>query len=229
MSRDGWADLWAADAVLLEVEGVLLDTSAGTRSAWRWWAARVGLDAEVVATASWGIPERDAIERLRPGGDTDEQLAAIRERRRVLLRTARKLRGAVSMVRSLPPARWAIVTSATAEQLEAQLGRLRLDPPAVVVTADDPPQGRPAPAAHLAASARLGADPHACVAFENSPAGIAAAHATGAVAVAVGPREVHGALAAADAIRSDLGGVQIRPLGDGRVEVRAFREPRIPT
>ena len=222
-----WAERWDAEAILLEVDGVLLDTAAGTRAAWRWWAGHLGLDAEVVAAATWGVPERAAVQQLQPGRDLDADLAAIRERRWLLLRTARRVRGAVSMVRSLPPSRWAIATSSTAEQLDARLRRLRLEPPAVVVTADDLAPGRPSPAAHLAAAARLAVDPGACLAFESSPAGIAAARAAGAVTVAIGPRGLHPALAGADAVRSDLGGVQVRPLAGGRVEVRALREPRI--
>jgi mannitol-1-/sugar-/sorbitol-6-phosphatase len=227
VTRTGWAEHWRPEAVLLEVDGVLLDTSAGTRAAWRWWAAHTGLDAEVVAATSWGVTDHTAVERLRPGIHAEAALLAIRDRRRMLLRTARRIRGAVSLVRSLPPARWAIVTSATAEQLEGHLRRLRVEPPAVVVTADDVPDGRPSAAAHLAASARLGFGPGTCLAFESSPAGVVAARTAGAVAVAVGPRERRAALAEADIVLGDLGGVQATPLDDGRLEIRVLREPRI--
>lgn len=229
MTRPRWAEHWPAEAVLLEVDGVLLDTAAGDASAWRWWAGHVGLDAELVLEAVRGVPDHAAIARLLSPCDLDleRELTVIRERRRVLLRTARRVRGAISLVRALPPRRWAIVTSAPATLLEAQLRRLRLDPPTVVVTGEDTTEGRPSPAPHLRAAEALGAAPNVCVAFESSPAGIRAAHAAGAIAVAVGSRGHHASLAAADAVRSDLGGVQVRPLDDGRLEVRAFREPRI--
>jgi mannitol-1-/sugar-/sorbitol-6-phosphatase len=223
----GWATTWEAQALVLEVGGVLLDDAPGNRAAWRWWAARVDLDPDRVEAAAWGRTTAEVVRDLAPGRDPGTETAAVEARRRVLLRTARRVRGAVLLVRSIPPKRWAIATSAGHEQLTAQLRRLRLDPPAVVVTAADSPFGRPDPAPHLLAAEQLGHDAAECIALESSPAGIAAARGTVGAVVAIGRRQAHRDLEAADAVRSDVGGLQVRPLDDGRIELRAFREPRI--
>jgi pseudouridine-5'-monophosphatase len=57
----------------------------------------------------------------------------------------------------------------------------------VIVLGDDPRvrHGKPAPDIFLVAAADLGADPAACVVIEDSPSGIAAAHAAGMQVVAV--------------------------------------------
>lgn len=227
VSGPGWADAWQVDAALLDVHGVLVDTAAAQRATWHWWAGRVGLDPEVVHAATWGVPDRVALERLLPPGDVEAALAAVSTRRRVLLATARKVRGAVSLVRSLPPKRWAIVTSASEEDLAVLLRRLRLDPPTIVITAAIP--GRPGPSAHLVAAERLGYAPSACVAFESSPAGVMAARAAGAITVGIGRHEDLPSLHAAHAARTDVGGVQVQLLDDGRLQVRAFREPHLPS
>ncbi|PZE28748.1 HAD family phosphatase [Curtobacterium sp. MCBD17_028] len=55
----------------------------------------------------------------------------------------------------------------------------------VVVAGDDVEHAKPHPEAYLRAAAELGVDPARCVAIEDSPTGVAAALASGAVTVAV--------------------------------------------
>ena len=54
-----------------------------------------------------------------------------------------------------------------------------------MVTGDQVADGKPHPEAYLRAAARLGVDPGACVAIEDSPTGLASAEAAGCVVVAV--------------------------------------------
>lgn len=55
----------------------------------------------------------------------------------------------------------------------------------VVVTGDQVSRGKPDPEAYLLAAARLGVNPRDCVAIEDSPVGVHAAHASGATTIAV--------------------------------------------
>jgi HAD superfamily hydrolase (TIGR01509 family) len=54
-----------------------------------------------------------------------------------------------------------------------------------VLSADDVAHPKPAPDLYLALARALGADPAACVALEDSPAGVAAARAAGAFVIGV--------------------------------------------
>ena len=56
---------------------------------------------------------------------------------------------------------------------------------AAVVTGDQVARGKPDPESYLLAARRLGVDPTRCVAIEDSPVGIRAAHASGAATIAV--------------------------------------------
>ena len=56
---------------------------------------------------------------------------------------------------------------------------------AAVVTGDEVTHGKPAPDIFLEAARRLGCDPTKCIVFEDSPAGITAAHAAGCLSVAL--------------------------------------------
>jgi HAD superfamily hydrolase (TIGR01509 family) len=56
---------------------------------------------------------------------------------------------------------------------------------AVIVTADDVVHGKPAPDIYLEACRRLGQPPASCIALEDSPPGVAAAHAAGMYVIGV--------------------------------------------
>ena len=67
------------------------------------------------------------------------------------------------------------------------MSRVGIIPPPVTITADDKrlKAGKPAPDPFLLAAKCLGYDPKKCVVFEDSPAGICAGVASGAIVIAV--------------------------------------------
>src|SRR5215469_5151975 len=78
----------------------------------------------------------------------------------------------------------ALVTSSEPAVVDAVLGRLdlRFD---VIVCAADVVQAKPDPEGYRLAAAKLCADPHRCIALEDSPNGVAAAEAAGYRVIAV--------------------------------------------
>ena len=72
------------------------------------------------------------------------------------------------------------------------------------VTGDAVEHGKPAPDIYLAAAARLGVEPGACVALEDAPLGIASAKAAGMRCVAI-PNEMTWGLPGLDAADAVLG------------------------
>jgi len=98
-----------------------------------------------------------------------------------------------------------LVTSADRDHAVATLDRLGLlGLFAVLVTGDDVAIGKPDPEGYRRASTKLGVPPSCCVAFEDSPAGLAAARAAGMYCVAVATTHPRPELAAADRIVADL-------------------------
>ncbi|RPJ69098.1 MAG: HAD family hydrolase [Acidobacteria bacterium] len=80
----------------------------------------------------------------------------------------------------------AVATSAPPENVVHTLRELRLtDRLPVVVRSDEVPRGKPWPDVFLAAARRLGIPAAECVAFEDAPAGVAAAAAAGMRTVAL--------------------------------------------
>jgi HAD superfamily hydrolase (TIGR01509 family) len=75
---------------------------------------------------------------------------------------------------------YAVATSAPAENVVHTLGELGLLARlAVVVRGDEVPRGKPHPDVFLEAARRLDRDPRTCLAFEDAPAGVAAARRAG--------------------------------------------------
>ena len=71
---------------------------------------------------------------------------------------------------------------------DARLGAVGISPPPVLVTAEQVARGKPDPEGFLRGAAALGLDPARCVAFEDAPAGVAAARSAGMPVVGVGSR-----------------------------------------
>ncbi len=80
-----------------------------------------------------------------------------------------------------------------------------------VVSGDQVSRGKPDPEAYLVAAKRLGVDPTRCVAIEDSPVGIRAAHSSGAATVAV-PRHTEAPAISGVKVLSSLEGVSLRDL-----------------
>ena len=96
--------------------------------------------------------------------------------------------GAVALLKALRDENipCAVASNSDAAWVERVLGITGLRPYfAAVATADEVLNPKPAPDVYLLAAQRLDVPPEHCAAFEDSPRGLAAAHAAGMFAVAV--------------------------------------------
>lgn len=83
---------------------------------------------------------------------------------------------------------------------------------AVVVTGDKVTNGKPHPEAYLTAAEQLGVDIKQCIAIEDSPAGVASAHASGAHTIGVQRHVPVSALPGISRVTS-LEGIDVETLG----------------
>jgi beta-phosphoglucomutase len=80
----------------------------------------------------------------------------------------------------------AVVTNAPRDNAEAMLAAIGLRQRfETVIIGDECARGKPDPAPYLAGMQALGVGPDRCIAFEDSPSGITAAAASGALTVGV--------------------------------------------
>ena len=169
----------ACDAILFDLDGVLIDSTSCITRHWQAWAARHGLELSAVMQAAHGIRTVETMRLVAPHLDVEKEAERFTAGEIVDTDGVVVIDGAAELLAALPRDAWAIVTSGSAELATARLRRADLPVPSTLVTADDVRQGKPAPDPYLVGAARLGLPVESCVAVEDSPAGIQAACAAG--------------------------------------------------
>jgi HAD superfamily hydrolase (TIGR01509 family) len=174
---DTETSLYTATAAVFDDHGLHLDAG--------WWAT------EILGTAEHPHWTEILAERLgRPLDDAEALIAARNLRYHEALALEAVRPGVVELLGEAFAAGipCAVASSSPREWVEGHLERLGLAGWFVAVrTRDDVAPGRtkPAPDLFTAACAAAGAEPHRCVALEDSPNGIAAAKAAGMKVVGV--------------------------------------------
>ena len=194
--------LAAADAVLVDLDGTLVDSAAPVRRVWEAFAERHGLDPDEVERFAHGRPSRESVRALTPDADLEYESNAIEAAEIADTEGLVALPGAAALLSSDRPL--AIVTSCSTALATVRLQAVCLKIPDVLVSSDGLQRGKPDPTCFLIAARRLGVDPARCVVIEDAPAGITAGHAAGAAVIAL--RTTHGddELGDADAIADDI-------------------------
>lgn len=182
----------AYSAFLFDMDGTLISSVRSAERVWGAWARRHGLDAESFVPTIHGVQTRETLARLNlPGLDIEAETRAIIEAEMDDVGDIEPLPGAAAFLDSLPPARWAVVTSATRGLALRRLQAAGLPEPALFITAEDVRRGKPAPDCFELAARRLRQVPAGCLVFEDAPAGIQAAEAAGADVVVISTTHRH--------------------------------------
>lgn len=190
------------DAVLFDLDGVLVDSTATVERHWREFAARHALDASDLLRGLHGRRMVDIIAGALPTLTPSELAveAAWMESREAAGAASGTLAlpGALELTKALAGRSWAIVTSGTAPVANARIAAVGLPRPPVFVTGEDVERGKPDPSPYLLAAARLGVRPQDCLVVEDAPAGLAAGVAAGAVTIGVATSHPAAELGVAD-------------------------------
>ncbi|MFI9308121.1 HAD-IA family hydrolase [Streptomyces triculaminicus] len=206
-----------ARALLLDMDGTIVNSDAVVERCWRRWAEEHGLDADEALKVVHGRQGYATMAVLLP--DRPMELNHEDNRRMLEAETADidgvvPVPGAPAFMAALAGLPHALVTSADRALSDARMGAAGLPMPAVRVTAESVGASKPDPEGFLKGAAELGFDAQDCIVFEDSEAGITAGKAAGMRVVGVGPRA---AAHAPDVAVADLTRVRVQAAPDGGI------------
>lgn len=178
-------------ALLLDMDGTLVNSDAVVERCWRRWATAQELDGDAVMRVVHGRQGHLSMAILLPDRPVEQNLA---ENRAMLAEETAdtdgviEIPGAAAFLASLAGHPHALVTSADRALARTRMTAAGLPVPALAITAESVTASKPDPEGFLKAAAALNVDPADCLVFEDSEAGITAARAAGMRVVGVGPR-----------------------------------------
>jgi len=176
-------------ALLIDMDGVLVDSTAAVARVWTRWALKHNMDPDYVVQFAHGRTSLASVQELLPHADPAVHLAENRwmEHAEIEdLADVTALPGAKELLAAVPHAQLAVVTSATRPLAEVRLraaGFWQLI--AHLVTASDILHGKPDPEPYLKGAAAVHFAPQDCVVIEDAPSGVRSGKAAGARVLAV--------------------------------------------
>jgi mannitol-1-/sugar-/sorbitol-6-phosphatase len=221
-------------ALLIDMDGVLVDSTAAIARVWARWTDRFHLDADRVTALAHGRTSLATIQDLFPNESPEfhrrefdwtvrEEIADIAD--------VVALPGARALLASVPPEQRAVVTSASRDLAEVRLRAAGVwDLVSQLVTASDIQNGKPHPEPYLKGAAALGFPPRDCLVIEDAASGTRAGKAAGARVLAIRTTSDDASLlaAGADWLANDCASLHCSVSPDTRQIAMEFSDNEIP-
>lgn len=207
----------ATQGLLFDMDGVLVSSIGSVNRCWRRWAAQYGLPFADTFEVPHGRRAIEIIHMLRPDIDPLEGLRVIEDMELADTADLTVLPGVKPLLESLPPDRWAIVTSATHRLLLGRLQAAGLPIPSRIISGDMVDRGKPDPEPYLRGAALLGLAPEQCIVVEDAPSGVGAGRAAGCRVLGVLGTHTASELTYATWILPSLEDLRVESTADGLV------------
>jgi sugar-phosphatase len=199
------------EAILFDLDGVLVDSTAVVVRTWREWAEERGLDAGRILEVAHGRRAAETVRLFAPDLDADSEARELERIEVNDLDGVLKIEGARELLSSLPTDGWTVVTSGTRALASSRMEHVGLPLPERFVSADDVENGKPHPEAYLKGADVLGVRPEACVVIEDAPSGVSSARSAGMRVIAVATTHREEDLREADAVVASLASIRAIP------------------
>jgi mannitol-1-/sugar-/sorbitol-6-phosphatase len=216
---------FVCQAILFDLDGVLVDSTPCVTRVWRTWAQEHGLDPDYVVHVAHGQRTIETVRTVAPNLEAQRETDRIEQREIADTDGLRVLPGAQALLTALPLDRYTIVTSGTRQLATKRLQVAGLPVPAKMVTADDVTRGKPDPEPYLVGAAMLGFEPHLCLVFEDSPSGIRSAKSGGMMAIGLTTTYPPQELSQADLMIATLEAAHVSVQASGELVVTIQESP----
>lgn len=171
-------------ALLFDMDGVLINSIPAVERVWSRWAAKRGFDVHEVLRHAHGRPSIATLRDLVPNADHAAENRRLEQEEIDDVADIVPLPGVQALLASLPPERWAIVTSCTRRLAEVRIRAAGLPVPKLFITSSDITHGKPHPEPYRKGAAGLGLAPEQCIVVEDALAGIASGRSAGSRVIA---------------------------------------------
>lgn len=178
----------SAHAVLCDMDGTIVDSTAVVEQVWGVFAAEYGLSLDAILSNAHGRLTEETVAEHGPAGiDVEGVSAQLAKLELEAVDGIVEIPGATNFMAQLVDAGVvALVTSAPRDLAIMRMAAAGIPFPRVSVCADDVDLGKPNPECYLKAAAEMGVDPVDAIVFEDAAAGVAAGLAAGCQVVVVG-------------------------------------------
>ncbi|HEY3989950.1 MAG TPA: HAD family hydrolase [Acidobacteriaceae bacterium] len=174
----------SAEALLFDLDGVLVNSIPAVERVWSRWAEERGFNVQEVLHRAHGRPSIETLRYLLPDADHEAENRLVEQAEIEDVEGIIPLPGVKELLAVLPHDRWAIVTSCTRPLAEVRVRAAGLPTPGLFITSNDITHGKPHPEPYLKGAAGLGFAPEQCIVVEDALAGIASGRNAGARVIA---------------------------------------------
>lgn len=173
------------DAILFDLDGVLVDSRHCVDHLWEMWANQRHINVDKVLHYAHGRSTLETIRLVAPHLDVERETAEFWAAAAKETTGLVKVPGAFELLQSIPPDAWGIATAGTHAIAAHRLAFGGLPVPDVLIGAEDVVAGKPDPEPYQFAAMMLGVQPAKCVVVEDAPTGIQSGRAAGMHVVGV--------------------------------------------
>ena len=213
---------FGCDAILFDLDGVLVDSTRAVVRIWSEWAEQKGIEAERVLEVAHGRRTIETVRLVAPHLDAEAETEELQRIEIGNLDGMLEVEGALELVSSIPDDGWTVVTSGPRPLATNRLEHVGIPVPEHFVAAEDVTEGKPHPEAYLKGAEILGVNPEACLVIEDAPSGIQAGKSAGMTVISVATTHDEDELSEADAVIASLMDLRVIPGSSGsRFEVKA--------
>ena len=174
----------SAEALLFDMDGVLINSIPAVERVWSRWATDRGFNVQEVLHRAHGRPSIETLRYLLPDADHEAENRIVEQAEIDDVADIVPLPGVKELLAALPNDRWAIVTSCTRPLAEVRIRAAGLPTPGLFITANEITHGKPNAEPYLKGAAGLGFAPEQCIVVEDALAGIASGRNAGARVIA---------------------------------------------
>jgi sugar-phosphatase len=168
-----------AQAILFDMDGTLVDSTAVVERLWRNWAGRHGIDPASFLKKSHGRRTIETLAMVAPHLDIEQEAKSLEAQEITTTDGIIAVPGAASLLADLPRERWAVVTSASRELAEVRIRAAGLPIPDILVSAEEVTAGKPDPQGYLLAAQKIGQPAANCLVIEDARPGFEAGRRAG--------------------------------------------------